>query len=456
MTYFSLSNHNKIVKYTEPHNSLGVFANLELKKFMKHYKASQVFVPGGMPNHTYVDRAERDLESQLDSVTENLCKLVTLTGSTKSGKTVLVNKKFPRLTGENIWIDGGTIASENDLWSAILSEIDGYSATEESENEGSAQGLGGDIEAEAGIPLIVKGKGKVSASISKRQGRISKKSLTISPRAAAINQLRESEKPLIIDDFHYLNRKFQGEVIRALKPLVFEGHPVIIIAIPHRRYDAVKVEREMTGRLKPIPVPVWSDKELKEISSAGFPLLNVELADNIADRLAREAYGSPHLMQEFCMGICTQEKILETAISKIRITQIKKSLFKKIADGTGKVVFDKLAKGPRQRSDRKPRTLVSGGTADIYRVVLLALARIAPGMEKVDYESLRAAIRETLSSEVPQSHEVSRVLEKMAEIASSDEASTPVIAWDKEEQELHVTDPFFAFFLKWGVDKTPD
>ena len=156
------------------------------------------------------------------------------------------------------------------------------------------------------------------------------------------------------------------------------------------------------------------------------------------------------------MGICNQEKILETTISKTRITQIKKSLFRKIADGTGKVVFDKLAKGPRQRSDRKPRPLVSGGTADIYRVVLLALARIAPGMEKVDYESLRAAIRETLLSEFPQSHEVSRVLEKMAEIASSDEASTPVIAWDKEEQELHVTDPFFAFFLKWGVDKAPD
>ena len=118
------------------------------------------------------------------------------------------------------------------------------------------------------------------------------------------------------------------------------------------------------------------------------------------------------------------------------------------------MVFDKLAKGPRQRSDRKPRPLVSGGTADIYRVVLLALARLAPGMEKVDYESLRAAIRETLSSEIPQSHEVSRVLEKMAEIASSDEASTPVIAWDKDEQELHVTDPFFAFFLKWGVEKS--
>jgi hypothetical protein len=43
----------------------------------------------------------------------------------------------------------------------------------------------------------------------------------------------------------------------------------------------------------------------------------------------------------------------------------------------------------------------------------------------------------------------------MAEIASSDEASTPVIDWDKEDQQLHVTDPFFAFFMKWGALDAP-
>jgi hypothetical protein len=34
---------------------------------------------------------------------------------------------------------------------------------------------------------------------------------------------------------------------------------------------------------------------------------------------------------------------------------------------------------------------------------------------------------------------------------TSDEASTPVLDWEQNEQKLHVTDPFFAFFLKWGV-----
>ena len=84
-------------------------------------------------------------------------------------------------------------------------------------------------------------------------------------------------------------------------------------------------------------------------------------------------------------------------------------------------------------------------------MVLLALAKIQPGLQTVEYEQLRAAIRDTLAEQVPQAHEVTRVLEKMAEIASSEEASTPVLDWEKDEQKLHITDPFFAFFLKWGV-----
>lgn len=74
-----------------------------------------------------------------------------------------------------------------------------------------------------------------------------------------------------------------------------------------------------------------------------------------------------------------------------------------------------------------------------------------PAMDKIEYEKLRAVIRLILSDNIPQAHEVSRVLDKMSKIASSDEASTPVIDWEKEEQLLHITDPFFAFYLKWGV-----
>lgn len=38
----------------------------------------------------------------------------------------------------------------------------------------------------------------------------------------------------------------------------------------------------------------------------------------------------------------------------------------------------------------------------------------------------------------------------MASIAASDESSTPVIDFEEEEKLLHIIDPFFAFYLRWG------
>jgi len=319
------------------------------------------------------------------------------------------------------------------------------------EAQDTSSALKGDIEGEAGLPLVAKAKGRVGGEYIRSRLKGQTKSLSLTSRSAAIRQLRLSRLPLIIDDFHYLDRDFQGDVIRALKPLIFEGLPVVLIAIPHRRYDAVKVEREMTGRLEAIHIPAWEAHELLQIASEGFPLLNMEVSEPVTRRFAAEAYGSPHLMQEFCKELAKRNEVHQTVPEKCVVANVEDELFKKVAEGTGKIVFDRLAKGPRQRADRIQRELKSGETGDIYRVTLYALARLGPGLDTIEYEHLRGALRDILAESIPQAHEITRVLEKMAEIAAGDEASTPVLDWEKEEQKLHITDPFFAFYLKWGV-----
>ena len=402
-----------------------------------------------MPTLTYVSRSERNLEDRVGSARDNLCKLVTVTGSTKSGKTVLTHRVFPRTN--SVWIDGGTVKEEDDLWNFILDSIGGHSETTNTDSSETGSRVAGEVGGTAQLPLFFEGQGKVGADIAKKRGQAVARRLSLKPRAAAISQLRSSKCPVIIDDFHYLQRDFQGNVIRALKPLIFEGLPVVLIAIPHRRFDAIKVEREITGRIEAVTVPSWDNEELLRIPRGGFPLLNVHMADEVAFQLAIQAYGSPHLMQEFCRMIAADHGIRETVPTKTIISEVSNDLFQRVAEGTGKVIFDKLAKGPRQRADRLMRKLKTGGSADIYRVVLLALSHLAPGLQTIEYEQLRSAIREILAEQIPQAGEVTRVLEKMAEIASSDESSTPVLDWEKEDQKLHITDPFFAFFLKWGV-----
>ncbi|MDK2777395.1 MAG: hypothetical protein KYX62_07035 [Pseudomonadota bacterium] len=418
---------------------------------MKKYKTSKVFVPGGMPKLTYVPREAIKLEAKLRNAVENLHKLITVTGQTKSGKTVLVNTVLPRAAvGQNIWIDGGSVASENDFWTTILHELGEATTLEENSGSSSTKLVDGEVQGSVGVPFLAGVKGKTSTGLRKSNSNGKGKKLELTPRTAALHALRDFDGSIVVDDFHYLDRTFQGSVIRALKPLIFEGLPVVLIAIPHRRYDAVRVEREMTGRIEDIEVPSWSLEELELIPNTGFSLLNVRLSQGIGRQFASEAYGSPHLMQEFCQRCAIQEGLTETSESEITILSVDADLYHGAAEGTGKVIYDKLSKGPRQRSDRLQRTLSVGGTSDIYGVVLRALSVLAPGLETIDYEQLRAAIRQVLNETPPQAHEVTRVLERMAEIAASDEASTPVIDWEKEEQKLHITDPFFAFYLKWG------
>lgn len=417
----------------------------------RSYSTSQVFVAGGQPRHTYVPRVARNLEGRLAAAAENLFKLVTVTGPTKSGKTVLASKVFPRSLA--IWVDGGTVAREEDLWTTILGATSGHTEIQTETSRSSTTTASGEVGGGFQLPLFGGIKGKTGTGLAATRGRRTAHRLSLSPRAAAIAHLREHRRPLVLDDFHYLPRELQGSVIRALKPLIFEGLPAVLIAIPHRRYDAVKVEREITGRLETIDIPTWELDELMQISAEGFPLLNVELDQLVARQLAQEAYGSPHLMQEFCKELARSNGVDETAPTTVRIGSASDELFKNVAKGTGRVIYDKLAKGPRQRSDRIQRPFRQGGAGDIYEVVLLALARLGPGLERIEYEQLRFAIREILADSVPRAHEVTRVLEKMAAIAAEDEASTPVLDWDRNEQVLHITDPFFAFFLKWGVER---
>lgn len=408
-----------------------------------------IFVPGGFPRHTYNPRVELKLEQKLAESKDNLCKLVTVTGQTKSGKTVLARKMLP--PEEALWIDGGIVSAEDDFWFSIIEQLELFQVTAKESSKDIASKFGGKGSAEANF-LIAKGSGELSVEVETNRGSAVTTEQALSSRVVALKGLRECNNPLVIDDFHYLPREIQGSIVRALKPLIFDGLPVVIIAIPHRRYDALKVEREMTGRISPIDIPVWSSEELCFIPNTGFALLNFDVSEEASNRLASEAMGSPHLMQEFCRGISKLhqiERVSEPTPLMVLEDELE-AIFRDVADTIGRPIFEKLARGPRQRTDRLERHLKDGRVVDIYELVLHGLAHIRPGLISIEYEELRSAIRDVSASQIPQLHEVSRVLKHMATIAATDQSSTPVIDFEEEEKKLHITDPFFAFYLRWG------
>lgn len=410
--------------------------------------AYEIFVPGGMPKFTYIERSEKEIIKKIRKSKHNLCKIVTVTGQTKSGKTVLVKKEFPSEDSSNIWINAGSITNEDDIWDRVIVKLGGWTSTEESSGSGASTMVGANVSGTINA-LVAKGGGGASLNHTDSSQNSQKTSRAISSKSTATTLISSKKPNIIIDDFHYLPKETQASFVRAVKELVFDGICVILIAIPHRRYDAINVEKEMTGRVENINIPVWSVDELKEIPVTGFNLLNMSITSQTVEELASQSIGSPHLMQEFCRAVCDGNDIFDRSEEHLSIDNIEQSLFRGIADSYGKSMFEKLAKGPRQRTDRIVRTLKNGEGVDIYRAVLLALAKMKPGVQTIEYEELRGYIKEIVATSVPQAHEVSRVMEEMAKIAAKEQGAVPVIEWEKEDRKLHITDPFFAFYLRW-------
>lgn len=415
-------------------------------------RASEVFISGGLPTITYNPRTHLDLETKLIDYIDTGYKLISVTGPTKSGKTVLCTKLIP--AEKCVFLSGGAISNENDFWESILNELD--IEIDDSISTSKSKTTEEKAEVEGGVDV---GFFKLGSKIGDKEivgDDTTKTSVKIrSIKLKALNALQELNIALLIDDFHYIDPELQRTIIRAIKQQIFKGLRVIILAVPHRAYDALRVETEMTGRVVQLPIPLWGIEELKEIARKGFENLNAICGDHIIERLAIESYGSPHLMQEFCLRLCKINGLNETNLGKQLVlpepdyidffTDI-------VASISSKVAFERLAKGPRQRADRVQRELANGDTVDIYTATLHGIAETGPKTE-ISYEELRSSLKKVLAENIPQGHEITRVLSKMDEIAKEELHGEPVIDWDKENTKLYISDPFFAFYLKWAVKK---
>jgi hypothetical protein len=409
----------------------------------------EVFVPGGLPSVTYVPRESVRLETLVEDYIDEGLKILSVSGQTKSGKTVLVRKAIPDL----LELSGGDIATVQDFWSGVVDKLGAYPEVTKQVTEQESTSRTREISGGLKVPVaeLKGGGGSTSGLTDSRTHTVAKSRPNHLLGKDGLMDLRD-EIVLFIDDFHYIPTDVQLAIVRALKSLVFDGLRVVFASVPHRAFDAVRIEKEMTGRVEQLPIPLWDRAELQSIARRGFEELNVYSNDADIERLAREAFRSPHLMQDFCLQYCKTNELRATQDEPrvLKSPSDWKLFFRDRAPSASKFAFDLLAKGP-PRTDRIPRRLKDGTQTDIYGAVLAAIAWTGPVTE-LPYDQLRTALREVLESELPQLHEVTRVLVAMSKIAREKLQGEPVVDYDEDYQTLHISDPFFAFYLRWGTE----
>ncbi len=395
-----------------------------------------VFIAGGQPSVTYVDRKELDMERHLARAIATPNQIVSLSGPTKSGKTVLCR----HVLGDRqfLWIDGGQTRTADAVWNKICYELN-Y-PIEVSKSTGTKTSL------TAGLKTLM-----FSATGSQLFEFETKRTYRIDSMASAIRHLMENNIALIIDDFHYIEETARQEVLRNMKGSVFGGLHLVLLSVAHRTFDAIKAETELTGRFISVTVPEWSEGDLSLIPAKGFAALNVNCADKIINRLATEAQNSPFLMQKFCWEICFDLGIDQapSTLTKVPNSLDLRPLFIRIARDSGLPIYERLVAGPQIRKMRMMRPLRSGGEVDVYQAVLQAIAETGPA-PTISYNEMRTSLNNILEDKVPQKHEVTSVLKHLSVI--SQKIGTEIgVDWDDDKRTLDISDPYLRFYLRWQV-----
>ncbi|WP_124492226.1 hypothetical protein [Burkholderia sp. Bp8977] len=382
-----------------------------------------------------------------------LNKMILVSGATKSGKTVLVRRVLSQ--EDAVWVEGGAIRSEADFWQEIVNvlgiSIEHTTTTGKSSDVSTQNDLGVDAKV-LGMGI----GGKRTASIKDGTSNSAAYKHAATPRAAALRELKDRRIPLVVDDFHYMPRDVQSAVVRALKQPVFDGLRVTLLAVPHRTADAVKAESEIEGRIATISVPDWHKSELTEIATKGFAALNVVVSQQLIDELVEGAFSSPHLLQDLCSLLCKKGNVDRTCALPTQLLAPKpiSLLFQELAAHMQPTAFSMIKKGPDRTNRIERRLRNGGGVCDIYEAVLWAIIETGPTAALV-YGEISAKLKDILvQTDVPQQHETTRVLEQMAKLAADVGKSAPPLDYDKDLKEIHLTDPFFRFYLKWGVERT--
>jgi hypothetical protein len=392
-------------------------------------KAIEVFTPNDLPTFTYVERKIHKFEDRLREALAIPKMIVSLSGPSKSGKTVLVNKVIE--SDNLIPLSGASIRASDDLWAKVLAWMD--VPTERVETTGSKlkAEVSGQVGGKAGIPLLAEGKVEGGGSIGGETIREMREKVVVTGLREVIKEIGGSSFTVFVDDFHYIPKEVQKEIGKQIKEAAENGVRICTASVPHRSDD------------------VGTEEELEQIAYRGFQKLNVDVAPAIVKRLTAEAFGSPQLMQAICLHFCFENNIPEAQPEQRRV-DIDFVTLQSVLERTSTLtdfssMISALHSGPRQRGvERKVFDFTDGSQGDVYRCVLLAMKADPPRLSFPYDEILRRA-RAVSKNESPTGSSVAQALMQMEKLAGTVQEA-PVIEWD--EDVLDIVEPYFLFFLR--------
>lgn len=412
-------------------------------------KPITVFTPNDYPHITYVNRiVTPSLEDRLKQALSTPKEVISISGPSKSGKSVLIEK----IVGSDnlITISGSEITSAISLWDRVLDWIGApisYSNTTEKSTSGTKASS---ISGTAGIPMVA--SGNLLAGTQSTEG--NKAASTASYNRGGLTQVQkeiaDSSFCILIDDFHYIQRELQIEVGRQIKTAAERGIRILVASVPHRSDDVVRGNAELRGRTQNIDTEFWKDSELFEIARLGFEALNINISHDIFRELAKNACGSPQLMQRICLNVCINLGVIH-GYSVARYISDKEINLRDVLAITStsadyKTLLTTMHQGPKTRGmERNKYNFIDGSRGDVYRCILLAIQKDPPLMN-FPYDILMERVKSVCVGDAPAGRGVTEACSQISGFASADR--TVEFDKDSDVETFYISDPYWLFYLR--------
>lgn len=381
---------------------------------------AKVFKPGTYPGLTYVTRQPRTMgytyEERLRQSLSIEGYLTYIIGPSKIGKTVLCENVIG--ADNMICMSGNDFVKERDFWSGIGKK--------------------------AGISM--------EAEISERRGVFSEnenKATTITKNYTGnkdkiLRYFKETGKVLVLDDFHYAPEEIQYDIACQLKEVIRLGFKAVVISLPYRSDDAIRLNPDLTGRISVIEMEPWTDKELQMIAQKGFMELGISVSSELMERMAMESIHSPQMMQAVCLNI----GLLPLNFPEITDKIIEESCRFTCANLPYADVVRILKSGPPTRGQQRLKyDMKDGSKRDIYSVILKILADNPPLIE-LNLNELTERIQNNVQNAKITTRKLRDSLKNWQKLIEEQGALYQVFEW--KDDKLHISDNLFLFYIRWS------
>ncbi|WP_185753717.1 hypothetical protein [Selenomonas sp. AB3002] len=410
---------------------------------------ADVFAPGSMPDHTYINRSSEEngvtYEARLEKALMKKGNLISITGGTKTGKRVLCIKVVG--AGQCVVINGSEVNKPEDFWQYIAEALEIPEEIQVSLSQQESEGTKFAASAKAALFNLLSTSIATGQDSTQTSGQNTLKKLRRS-NALIMNALIKSGITLVIDDFHYIDKETQLYLARVLKAQIFHGLRAVLLSLPHRADEAIRLNPDLIGRVSFIELAPWSKSDLEQIGRKGFALLGMEIGDEALDMLASESALSPQLMQENCFNLAFAMRGQERAIT---LEDVRAAFHDTVTEYKHyQDVVAQILEGPSKgRSRRRLYKNKDGREGDIYDIFLLGISDDPP-MLKFSLEEIQRRIKKVIAENeaMPAPLNLSKTAKNVEKIVKEAMPNADTLDW--KEGELYILDPFLLFYLRWS------